>query len=47
MLTLIFASKCDFFFILERFGIDFGRVWEAKMDAKIDFWEVFQKTPIF
>ena len=24
----------------EGFGSDFGSLWEAKMDANIDFWEV-------
>ena len=24
----------------EGFGSDFGALWEAKMDANIDFWEV-------
>ena len=24
----------------EGFGSDFGMLWEAKMDASIDFWEV-------
>ena len=24
----------------EGFGNDFGTLWEAKMDANIDFWEV-------
>ena len=24
----------------EGFGSDFGMLWEAKMDANIDFWEV-------
>ena len=47
MLTLIFVFKCVFFAILEGFGNDFGRFWEAKMDVKIDFWEGFQKISIF
>ena len=46
MLTLIFVSERDFFSILKRFWNDFGGFWEAKMDAKIDFWKVFQKTSI-
>ena len=38
-LELIFkiGFESDFF----RFWVDFGRFWEAKMEAKIDFWEVF------
>ena len=27
---------CEF----EGFGSDFGTLWDAKMDANIDFWEV-------
>ena len=42
-----FFFTIRFFAILERFGTDFGRFWEAKMDVKIDFWKVFQKTSIF
>ena len=42
-----FCFQTRFFAILERFGTDFGRFWEAKMDAKIDFWEVFAKTSTF
>ena len=41
-----FRFQTRFSAILERFGIAFGRFWEAKIDAKIDFWEVFQKTSI-
>ena len=37
-LFLKIAFKCVFF----RFWSDFGRFWEAKMEAKIDFWEVFR-----
>ena len=29
------------FFDFFRCWVDFGRFWEAKMEAKIDFWEVF------
>ena len=32
------AFKCDFF----GFWSDFWRFWEAKMETKIDFWEVFR-----
>ncbi len=32
-----------FFRVPGRFWNDFGRFWEAKMDVKIDFLEVFQK----
>ena len=42
-----FCFHMQFFAILERFGTDFGRFWEAKMDVKIDFLRVFQKTSIF
>ena len=31
------AFRSDFF----RCWVDLGRVWEPKMEAKIDFWEVF------
>ena len=31
-----FHMRC--FVILEGFGTDFGRFWEAKMDAKIEFF---------
>ena len=30
-----------FFFDFFRCWVDFGRFWEAKTEAKIDFWEVF------
>ena len=36
-----------FFAILERFWSDFGRFSGTKMEVKIDFWQVFQKTSIF
>ena len=42
-----FCFHMRFFVILEGFGIDFRKFWEAKMDAKIDFGEFFQKTSIF
>ena len=42
-----FCFHMRFFAILEGFGTDFGRFWEAKTDLQIDFWEVFQKTSIF
>ena len=29
------------FFDFFRCWVDFGRFWEAKTEAKIDFWEVF------
>ena len=29
------------FFDFFRFLVDFGRFWEAKTEAKIEFWEVF------
>ena len=35
-----FFSKV-FFFDFFRCWVDFGRVWEAKMEAKIDFSDVF------
>ena len=34
--SLSVAFRSDF----EGFGNDFGTLWEAKMDANIDFWEV-------
>ena len=30
-----------FFRVPGRFYSDFGRLWEAKTDANIDFWDVF------
>ena len=30
-----------FFFDFFRCWVDFGRFWEAKTEAKIDFWDVF------
>ena len=33
-----FCFHMRFFAILEGFGIDFGRFWEAKMDVKIEFF---------
>ena len=33
-----FCFHIRFFAILERFGTDFGRFWEAKIDVKIEFF---------
>ena len=40
LLFLILFSK-GIFFDFFRFGVDFGRVLEAKMEPEIEFWEVF------
>ena len=33
-----FCFQTRFFAILKGFGTDFGRVWEAKIDIKIEFF---------
>ena len=33
-----FCFQTRFFAILEGFGTDFGRFWEAKIDVKIEFF---------
>ena len=35
------SFQAQFFRVPERFWSDFGRLWEAKVDAKIDFWKLF------
>ena len=35
-----FRFEMRFFVIFEGFGTDFRRFWEARMEAKSDFWEV-------
>ena len=35
------SFKTPFFHVPPGFWSDFGRFWEAKIDAKIDFWAVF------
>ena len=40
IIVICFFLKA-FFFDFFRCWVDFGRFWEAKTEAKIDFWDVF------